>query len=54
MLAEIDVPHDAKAVKEAASLVEQARAQLAQSQARIDVTVAKRDTSAVAVKATGG
>jgi HlyD family secretion protein len=51
VLAEINVPRDAKAVEEAASLVEQARAQVVQAQARIKVTVAQQDTAAVAVKA---
>ena len=50
VLAEIDVPHDAKAVQEAASLVEQARAQLVQMQTHIKVAVAQRDTAEVAVK----
>ncbi len=38
VLAEINVPRDAKAVEEAASLMEQARAQVVQAQARIKVT----------------
>jgi len=51
VLAELDVPRDAKAVEEAASLVEHARAQVAQAQVRIKVTLAQQDTAAVAVKA---
>ena len=51
VLAEINVPRDAKAVEEAASLVEQARAQVVQAQARIKVTQAQQDTAAVTVRA---
>ena len=51
VLAEINVPRDAKAVEEAASLMEHARAQVVQAQARIKVTVAQQDTAAVSVKA---
>ena len=52
VLAEINVPRDAKAVEEAASLVEQAQAQVVQAEAQIKVAQAQRD--AVAAAATGG
>ncbi len=51
VLAEINVPRDTKAVQEAASLVEQAKAQVVQMQAHIKVAMAQRDTAEVAVKA---
>ncbi len=51
LLAELDVPRDAKAVEEAAALVEHARAQIVQAQVRIKVTHAQQDTAAVAVRA---
>ena len=50
VLAEINVPRDAKAVEEAASLVEQARAQVVQADARIRMAEAQRDAAAAAVK----
>ena len=46
VLAEINVPRDAKAVEEAASLVEQARAQVVQAQARIKVSLAQQEAAA--------
>ncbi len=50
MLAEINVPRDAKTVEEAASLVEQARAQVVQADARIRMAEAQRDAAAAAAK----
>jgi RND family efflux transporter MFP subunit len=50
VLAEINVPRDVKAVEEAASLVEQARTQIVQSEARIKMTEAQRDAAAAAAK----
>jgi HlyD family secretion protein len=46
VLAEINVPRDAKAVEEAVALVEQARAKLAQTEALIRVAAAQRDAAA--------
>ena len=43
MLAEINVPRDAKAVEEAVSLVEQARAQVVQADVQIKVAEAEHD-----------
>jgi RND family efflux transporter MFP subunit len=45
VLAEINVPRDAKAVEEAASLVEQARARVGQAEAVIKVAEAQRDAA---------
>jgi RND family efflux transporter MFP subunit len=50
VLAEINVPRDAKAVDEAAALVEQARAQIAQAEARVKMASAERDVAAAAVQ----
>jgi len=50
VLAEINVPRDAKAVEEAASLVEQARAQILQAEARVKMAEAQRDAAAAAVR----
>jgi RND family efflux transporter MFP subunit len=50
VLAEINVPRDAKAVDEAAALVEQARAQIAQAEARVTMAGAQRDAAAAAVQ----
>jgi len=50
VLAEINVPRDVKAVEEATSLVEQARAQIVQAEARIKMAEAQRDASAAAAK----
>jgi HlyD family secretion protein len=50
VLAEINVPRDAKAVEEAASLVEQAKAQVVQAEARIRMAEAQRDAAAAAAK----
>src|SRR5690242_13228628 len=45
VLAEINVPRDAKAVEEAASLVAQARARVGQAEALIKVAEAQRDAA---------
>src|SRR5579875_3462545 len=50
VLAEINVPRDAKAVDEAAALVEEARAQIVQAEARVKMAGAQRDAAAAAVK----
>jgi HlyD family secretion protein len=50
VLAEINVPRDAKSVDEAASLVEQARAQVVQAEARVRMAEAQRDAAAAAAK----
>ena len=50
VLAEINVPRDAKAVEEAASLVEQARAQVVQAEARIRMAEAQRDAATAAAR----
>ena len=50
VLAEIYVPRDTKSVEEAASLVEQARAQVLQAEARIKVAEAQREAAAAAAK----
>ena len=50
VLAEINVPRDAKAVEEAAALVAQANAQIVQAEARIKMASALRDAAAAATK----
>ncbi len=52
VLAEINVPRDAKAVEEAAALVDQTEAQILQAEARIKVAMARRDSAAAVVKVT--
>jgi HlyD family secretion protein len=50
VLAEINVPRDAKAVEEAASVVEQARARVVQAEALYKVADAQRDAASAAVR----
>jgi HlyD family secretion protein len=50
VLAEINVPRDAKALEEAVALVEQARAQVAQAEVQIDVAEAERDAVEAAAR----
>ena len=50
VLAEIDAPREAKAVDAAASLLEQAKAQTLQAEARVKTTEGERDASAAAVE----
>ncbi len=50
VLAEINVPRDAKAVEEAASLVERARAQIVQAEAQIQVVEAQRKAAGAAAR----
>jgi RND family efflux transporter MFP subunit len=50
ILAEIDVPRDAKVAEEAASLVGEVKAQILQAEARIKMAGAQQDAAAAAVK----
>jgi HlyD family secretion protein len=50
VLAEINVPRDAKAVEEAASLVERARAQIVQAEAQVKVAEAQRNAVEAAAR----
>ncbi|MGC8638686.1 MAG: efflux RND transporter periplasmic adaptor subunit [Isosphaeraceae bacterium] len=50
VLAEINVPRDAKAVEEAVSLVEQARTRIVQAEAQVKMAEAQRDAAAAAAK----
>ncbi len=50
VLAEINVPRDAKLLEEAAALVEQARAEIAQAEVQINVAEAERDAVAAAAR----
>ncbi len=50
VLAEINVPRDAKSLEEAIALVEQARAQVAQADVQINVAEAERDAVAAAAR----
>ena len=50
VLAEINVPRDAKAVEEAAALVEQAQAQIVQAEAQIKVAEAERTPPTAAAR----